>query len=174
MIGWSALSGCTSWIIWMRKPRLNSAVATVAVETVLSFARVASLSFDIWPILLSFRGGAPASNPESRGSGFTLRVPRNDSSINRRLAHRRSKAGFEEIEIAALVGLLDMLGEHPAIAALETPFRLLPFGAALCQLGFRHVEIDGAGADVQCDHVPIPPQRQRAADIGFRRNVQDA
>src|ERR1700758_2916871 len=31
----------------MRKPRLNSAVATVAVETVLSLVRVASLSFDI-------------------------------------------------------------------------------------------------------------------------------
>ncbi len=40
-------SGCTSWIIWMRKPRLNSAVATVAVETVFSLLRVASLSFDI-------------------------------------------------------------------------------------------------------------------------------
>ncbi len=31
----------------MRKPRLNSAVATVAVETVLSLLRVASLSFVI-------------------------------------------------------------------------------------------------------------------------------
>src|SRR5262245_21449321 len=29
----------------MRKPRLNSAVATVAVETVFSFSRVASVSF---------------------------------------------------------------------------------------------------------------------------------
>jgi len=29
---------------WMRKPRLNNAVATVAVETVFSLLRVASLS----------------------------------------------------------------------------------------------------------------------------------
>jgi len=27
---------------------------------------------------VSFRGDAKASNPESRDSGFTLRVPRND------------------------------------------------------------------------------------------------
>src|SRR4051794_16410553 len=34
--------------------------------------------------------------------------------INRRLSDRRAEAGFEEIEIAAFVGLLDVPREHPA------------------------------------------------------------
>src|SRR5882762_4807660 len=64
----------------MRKPRLNSAVATVAVETVFSLLRVASLSFVIFfvPVIPSFRDGALAPDPESRDSGFALRAPRND------------------------------------------------------------------------------------------------
>src|SRR5260370_24576805 len=62
-------------------------------------------------------------------SGLALRAPRNDGLINRRLPDRRTKAGFEEIEIAALVGLFDMFGEHPAIAALQAALPLLPLGA---------------------------------------------
>src|SRR2546429_9441815 len=64
----------------MRKPRLNSAVATVAVETVFSLLRVVSLSFVIFFLSgdPSFRDGASAPDPESRDSGFALRAPRND------------------------------------------------------------------------------------------------
>src|SRR3954468_24084399 len=145
MLGWSALSGCTSWIIWMRRPRLNNAVATVAVETDLSLLRVASVSLVI-----------------SR------------SLVNRRLADRRAEIGLEEVEVAAVIGLLDVLGEHPAIAALEAALGLLPGGAALFELGLRHIEIDGAGGDVEADAIAIPHQGQRPADIGFGGNVQNA
>src|SRR3954471_2577066 len=137
--------GCTSWIIWMRRPRLNKAVATVAVETDLSLVRVASVSFVM-----------------SR------------SLVNRRLADRRAEIGLEEVEVAAVIGLLDMLGEHPAIAAFEAALRLLPGGASLVEFGFAHVEIDGAGGHVERDAVAVPHQGQRTADVGFRRNMQNA
>src|SRR3954449_11756763 len=122
MVGCSAPKGCTSWIIWMRRPRLNSAVATVAVETDLSLLRVASVSLVM-----------------SR------------SLVNRGLADRRAEIGLEEIEIAAVIGLLDVLGEHPAITALEAALGLLPGGAALFQFGVAHIEIDGAGGNVEGD-----------------------
>src|SRR5258706_12387003 len=63
----------------MRKPRLNRAVATVAVETVFSLLRVASLSLVILlcPFAPSFRdgpkdqtSGAQLRTGESRDSGF--------------------------------------------------------------------------------------------------------
>src|SRR3954468_25101255 len=99
---------------WLRKPRLNSAVATVAVEMVLSLARVASLSLVMISLSWLTRSRAPL--------------------INRRLLDRGAKAGFEEVEVAAFIGLPDMPREHPAIAALEARLRLLPFGAAFCKL----------------------------------------
>src|ERR1041385_849322 len=94
--------------------------------------------------------------------------------INRGLLHRRAKAGFEEVEVAALVGLPDMPGEHPAIAALEPGLRLLPCSAAFCKLGVRNIEADGAGGDVDRDKVAVLHQCQRTSDIGFRRDMQDA
>src|SRR6478735_5759413 len=145
MVGWSALSGCTSWIIWIRRPRLNNAVATVAVETDLSLLRAASVSLVM-----------------SR------------SLVNRGLADRRAEIGLQEVEVAAVIGLLDVFGEHPAIAALEAALGLLPGGATLFELGFGHIEVDSARGDVERDAVAIPHQRQRAADIGFGRNVQNA
>src|SRR3954471_15232935 len=99
MVGWSALSGCTSWIIWMRRPRLNNAVATVAVESDLSLVRVASLSFVMSCFL-----------------------------VNRRFADRRAKVRLEEVEVATVIGLFDVFCEHPTIAALEAALGLLPFG----------------------------------------------
>src|SRR2546426_9882953 len=59
----------------MRKPRLNSAVATVAVETVLSLLRVASLSFVIlfslsWSSFRSARVSERIRNLEVPGSRF--------------------------------------------------------------------------------------------------------
>src|SRR5262249_23545739 len=103
----------------MRRPRLNSAVATVAVETDLSLLRVASLSFVILfsLSLSSFRGAAQrrARNPLDRlrcdemGSGLALRAPRNDNSIDGRLADRRAETGLKEVEVAAVIGLHDML-----------------------------------------------------------------
>src|SRR3954464_11762507 len=96
---------------WLPKPRLNSAVATVAVEMVLSLLRVASLSL-VMKLLSScvIPGCAPWRRPgihtHDGGYGFRARdfvAPRNDNLINRRLLHRRAKTGFEEVEIAALI-----------------------------------------------------------------------
>jgi len=64
--------------------------------------------------------------------------------------------------------------EHPAIAALEAGLGLFPCGAAFCQFRLRYIEIDGARRDIQRDRIAILHQRQRPADIGFRRNMQDA
>src|SRR5216684_2866429 len=114
----------------------------------------------------SLSSGAHSRDPLAR-SGTT-------ESINRRLADRRAEAGFEEIEIAAFVGLLDVLREHPAISAFEAALRLLPFGAAFGKLGFRDIEIDGACADIKGDAVAGSHQSERSADIGFRRHMQDA
>src|ERR1700738_2709271 len=71
---------------WIRKPRLNSAVATVAVETVLSLLRVPSLNFVmVLPLISSFRDAPPWRSPGIhnhdreygfRAQGFAL--PRND------------------------------------------------------------------------------------------------
>jgi hypothetical protein len=40
MLGRPGLSGRTSWMNWWRRPRLNSAVHSVAVLTPMSFWRV--------------------------------------------------------------------------------------------------------------------------------------
>ena len=55
-------SGRTSWIIWLRSPRLKSAVAKVAVLTVFSFSRVSTFRFVIIqvPDFLSVQDSRPA------------------------------------------------------------------------------------------------------------------
>src|SRR6202030_133417 len=177
-------------MIWTRKPRLYSAVATVAVETVLSLLRVASLSFDMVLALSSFRGASKMRTTMCNCTSEKLEIPRcaiahlrsgpsdhpgmTVQLINRRLAHRRAEGGFEEIEIAAFVGLLDVPCKHPAIAALEAPLRLLPIGAALFQFRLADVEIDAARGDVERNLVAVLHQRKRHADEGFRRHMQDA
>src|SRR3954471_8240075 len=69
--------------------------------------------------------------------------------IYRRLLHRSAEARFKEVEIAALIGLLDVAGEHPAVAALEPRLRLPPLRAAPFKLGLGHFEIDAARRDVE-------------------------
>jgi hypothetical protein len=55
-----------------------------------------------------------AQGPESMrpimvmDSGLALRAPRNDGLVNRRLTDWRAEPCFEEIEIATLIGLLDV------------------------------------------------------------------
>src|SRR5690348_6711041 len=143
---------------WMRKPRLNSAVATVAVDTVLSLLRVASLSLGIALLAPPFRqsgmrrnGAGPISILPivAMDSGLAAtRRPGMTKSINRGLVDRLAETGLEEVEVAAFIGLPDVLGEHPAIAALEPARGLLPCGAAFCELGFAHIEIDGARGNI--------------------------
>src|SRR2546429_7007039 len=138
----------------MRKPRLNSAVATVAVETVFSLLRGGSLSFVIFFLsgYPSFRDGASAPDPESRDSGFALRAPRNDgvSYSNRpmrfhiqrvdRVAARHVEAVVlraAEGEIGAALRQTDV-GErlagraehHDAVEIFGLALELEPFSAA--------------------------------------------
>src|SRR6478752_2800399 len=105
---------------------------------------------------------------------MTVRAPERQRLVDRRLLHRLPEPGLQEIEVAAFIGLLDVPGEHPAIATLVTRLRRLPCGATLCELGLRYIEIDGAGIDIQRDLVAVAHQRQRSAYIGLRRDVQDA
>src|SRR5437588_298329 len=115
---------------WLRKPRLNSAVATVAVLMVFSLSRVSVFK------------------------AMTI------SLIDRRFGHGRAEARFQEIEVATFVGLLDVLGEHPAVAAFIARLGFLPGGAALGQLLVRDVHVDGALIDIERDHVAGAHQRQ--------------
>src|SRR5919202_1851408 len=114
-----AWTGRTSCMNCVRKPRLNRAVASVAVLTSRSLARV--------------------SGPRAMASA---------SSVDRRLGHRRAEVGAQEVEVAALVRLLDVPREHPAVAALVARRRRGPGGAAAPQLRLGHLHADGAGVHV--------------------------
>ena len=52
-------------------------------------------------------------------------------SVNDGFRHRHAELGAQEVEVAALVGLLDVLGIHPAVAPLEPGRRRRPFHTAL-------------------------------------------
>src|SRR5260221_7751979 len=120
------LSGWTSWMNWRRSPRFIKAVQSVAVLTVFNCARVCELS----------------------AMAAVL-------SENVRLARWRAKRRFEEIEVAALVGLLDVTREHPAIAALEAWRRRLAGGTPPRELVIRHVQPNAARRHVDADQVAI-------------------
>src|SRR5215218_6207762 len=93
-------------------------------------------------------------------------------SVDLRLRHRR--AGLQEVEVAALVGLRDVLQVQRAVAAAVLRGRLLPVGAALLQLLVGHLELETAPRDVQLDQVAGADQRQRPPDVALRRDVQHA
>ena len=57
------------------------------------------------------------------------------------LRFRDRSSAFEEIEIAAFVGLLHVLGEDRAVASFVFPCRGLPSALALVHLGIRNLEI---------------------------------
>ena len=82
---------------------------------------------------------------------------------------RRRRRALEKIEIAALIGLRDVLLVERAEAALELRLGSLPRGAAARELGGAHLELQPARRHVELDQVAVLDQRQRAADPGFRR-----
>ena len=95
-----------------------------------------------------------------------------DDAVDLRLGGRRG--AFEKIEVAALVGLRDVLLIERAEAALELRRRLLPRGAAARELGVAHLELELARRHVELDQVAVAHERQRAADERLRRDVQHA
>src|SRR5882724_93052 len=94
------------------------------------------------------------------------------ASMNLRLGHRR--LALQEIEVAALVGLADVLGEHRAIAARIFRRRLFPGGLAAGHLGVADMQMDRALVDVDLDLVAGLHEVERPADEALRRDVQDA
>src|SRR4051812_28541688 len=95
-------------------------------------------------------------------------------SVDDWLRHGRSERRLQEIEITSLVGLADVLGEHPTVAALEAWRGRSPGGAALHQLFFRDFHADRAPRHIDRDDVAGPQECQRATDVGLRRHMQNA
>src|ERR1700678_3692383 len=81
---------------------------------------------------------------------------------------------FEKIEVAAFVGLADMLRIHRAVAAGIAWRRRRPGGAPAGQLLLADMEMNFSRRHVDLDVVAGLHQRDRAADKALRRDVQDA
>src|SRR5882672_4233015 len=88
------------------------------------------------------------------------------------VGHRRGT--LEEIEVAAFVGLLDVLAEDRAVAPFVFPWRGLPAAFPLLQFLGGDLQVQFALFDVQFDEIAVPDESQRSADKGFRGDVQDA
>src|ERR1039457_1680835 len=82
--------------------------------------------------------------------------------------------GPKKIEIAARVGLPDMLGIKRAIAARVARYRPLPGGAAARKLIVTDMQMDAARGHIHLDLVAGLHESERAADKAFRRHMQNA
>src|SRR3546814_8609515 len=65
------------------------------------------------------------------------------------LRFRRRPRAHQHVEVAALVGLGDVVGVDGAEAALELAGRRDPGGAPGVELGLGHVEVQSSAGDVQ-------------------------
>src|SRR5262245_21072827 len=86
----------------------------------------------------------------------------------------RRRGAFEEVEVAAFIGLLHVLREDGAVAALVFPCRRFPGAFSFLQFLVGHFQIQLPFFHIELDQVAILHQRQRPADIGLRRDVQYA
>src|SRR5262245_40255666 len=80
----------------------------------------------------------------------------------------RGSGAFEEIEVAALVGLLYVLREDRAVATLILACRGLPGALALRQLGVGDLQVQLTRGHIQRDQVAVLHDGERAADVGLR------
>src|SRR5712692_11849329 len=90
------------------------------------------------------------------------------------LGLRRRSGALEEVEVAALVRLPDVLREERAVAALEFARRGFPGALALHHLCVVDQDLQPAARHVELDRVAGLHQRERPADPGFGRDVQHA
>src|SRR5258706_6617342 len=81
---------------------------------------------------------------------------------------------LEEIEVAAFVGLLDMLGEDHAVAAFVFACRGLPGAFPLAHLGVGNLKIQNFPFHVELDEIAVLHERERAADERLGRHMQHA
>src|SRR5579862_184972 len=82
-------------------------------------------------------------------------------------------AAYQEIEIRALVGLIDVVDVKLLIAAGGARGGWRPRGAAFAEFFIGNQELDLARIDVELDHISVLNQRQRPAYRRFGRDVQD-
>src|ERR1700758_5294852 len=87
-------------------------------------------------------------------------------------AYRGTALADEKVEVAARVCLLDVLGVKPGPAAGGGPRRRGPRGTPQCYLVVGDIYAEGAGRNVEGDHVAGLDQGERAADGGLRGDVQ--
>src|SRR5690348_2739208 len=80
----------------------------------------------------------------------------------------------EKIEIAAFVGLSNMLRIKRTVAARIARGRRRPRGAAARHLVLADVQMNTARGHVHLDLVARVNQGERSADEALRRDVQDA
>src|SRR5580658_7180643 len=80
----------------------------------------------------------------------------------------------QEVEVAAFVGLRDVLAEQGTVAALEFRRGGLPLFAPLSHGSFGNIQRELTGGDVQRDEVPGLDQSQRAADERLGGHMQHA
>src|SRR5205085_5856473 len=93
-------------------------------------------------------------------------------SVNLRLGD--PGGALQKIEVATLVRLTDMFGEHGPIAARIARRWRLPGGTAAVELVVGHVQMDTPRGHIDLDRVAALHERQRPADEAFRRHVQNA
>src|ERR1700753_3492705 len=89
-----------------------------------------------------------------------------------RLGHR--SLALQEIEIATLISLADVLGEHCSVATRILRRGIFPGALAPRQLSVDDMEVDRALVDVDLDLVAGLHEIERTTDEAFRRDVQDA
>src|SRR5438128_538596 len=105
-------------------------------------------------------------------------VPRERSSVdcrelmNFRLGNRAERC--EKIEIAAFVGLADMLRVKRAVAAWVTWCGLFPGSAAAGNFFVQNVQMDAARGHIDFDLVAGLDEGKRTANEAFRRHMQNA
>src|SRR6218665_576720 len=136
MFGRPGFSGRRSWMNWLRRPRLNRAVHRVAVLTFSNCSRVA---------------------------GCTARLLQKISE-DVWLGHWLAEAGFQEVEVAAFVGLPDMAIEQPAIAAFVARGRRRRWGCAAGQFRVADGQRGAPGGHADAEAVAGLDQPQRPAD----------
>src|SRR4051812_41658095 len=97
---------------------------------------------------------------------------RNRSSMDFRFGDALS--AFEEIEVAAFVGLACVLREYSVIAARVITRRRLVGLAPLGNLFVAQMHMDRALRYIHCDRIAVPSGGEWTADLRFRRHMQDA
>src|SRR5580658_1468100 len=151
-----------------RRPASDSAPQAGAAAT--ADATIASTSASVVSAT-----GSPTGSPVRGSNPWIIGPPVSVHDLRLlRVRLRVAAALGQEVEVAALVGLGNVLAEQGAVAALELRRGGLPLAAALSQGPFGHIQRQLAGRDVQRDEVARLDESQRAADERLGSHMQHA